>query len=76
MLKFIADLLSSIAQFFSSIADFFVDTFRDLAYVVSLMKEVSPFIGNFLSIFPTVIVTLITATLGIVIIYKFVGREG
>lgn len=76
MLEYIANLLSSIGEFFSSIGEFFVDTFQDLAYVVSLMKEVSPFIGNFLSIFPGVIISLISATLGIVIIYKFVGREG
>lgn len=76
MLEYIANLLSSIGQFFSSIGEFIVDMFLDIAYVVSLMKEVSPFIGNFLSIFPGVVISLITATLGIVIIYKFVGREG
>lgn len=76
MLEYIADLLSSIGEFFSSIGDFFVDTFQDLAYVVSLMKSVSPFIGNFLSIFPSVVISLITITMGIVIVYKFVGREG
>lgn len=78
MLSGIFDILTTITEFFKTVWDFVCTLFDDLAYIVQLLSSFmttlfSP--GGVLSIFPASVLVLLSTSLGIVVVYKVMGRD-
>lgn len=74
MLENIKNILQEIGDFFGSVAGFIVDFIEDIIYIGKLLTNAITEIPNYLTVFPAAIITALTVVLGIVIIYKIVGR--
>lgn len=76
MLKTIVHFLEMILSIIVSLVRFVCELLSNLVYMVSLLKSVSlSFLGYF-SWLPETCVVLIGVGLTVVIVYKFLGREG
>lgn len=74
MLQAIKEVLTNIGNFFSSVWNFLVDLIEDLVYMVKLLGEIVGQIPSLFSWLPTAVLSLLIALVGIVVVYKIIGR--
>lgn len=60
----------------TSIFDFVIGLFQDLIYMIKLLGQVVLNIPAYFSWLPAEVIVLIVTCIGIVVIYKILGREG
>lgn len=60
----------------TSIFDFVIGLFQDLIYMIKLLGQVVFNIPSYFSWLPAGVLSLIVVVIGIVVIYKILGREG
>lgn len=76
MFEFISNILTSIGNFFSTVWDFLIHFFEEIVYVVKLLGTVIISIPSYFTWLPGSVISLIVLGIGIVVIYKIMGREG
>lgn len=76
MLQSIADFFTGMIEIIKSLIDFVVGIVEDLVYVVTLCGTFIIQLPDYFTWLPSVVVSLIITTFGIVVIYKVLGREG
>lgn len=59
-----------------SIFDFIIGFFQDLVYMIKLLGQVVLNIPAYFSWLPSGVIAIIVTCIGIVVIYKILGREG
>lgn len=74
MLEFIKNILSNISNFFTAVWGFLVDLIEDLVYMVKLLGQIVADIPSLFSWLPAGVLALFIALVGIVVVYKIIGR--
>lgn len=75
-MKAILKAIRGIASFFSTIIDAVIGLFEDIAYIVKLTAKALASIPDYFGWLPTSIVSILVVLIGIVVVYKVLGREG
>lgn len=76
MLETIKDFLVGIGDMFVSLWEFVIGFFEDIAYIVKLTGQAVLHIPDIFSWLPAEMVALIVVIIGVVVVYKVMGREG
>lgn len=76
MFEWISNVLSDIANFFSTVWDFIIHVFQEIVYVIQLLGTVIANIPSYFTWLPASVIALLILGIGIVVIYKVVGRDG
>lgn len=76
MLETIKEFIIGIGDMLMSIWDFIIGFFEDIAYIVKLTGQAVLHIPDIFSWLPMEMVALIVVIVGVVVVYKVVGREG
>lgn len=71
----IIEAINGLWSVVQSIFNFVIQFCNDLAGIVTKLGEVGASVGAYLSFFPANLITVMTTILGVVIIYKIVGRD-
>lgn len=69
------EALQGIVNFFVSIVEFVIMVFKDLAFVIKALGMAIINIPNYLGFLPAAIVALFGGCMGIIVIYKVLGRD-
>ena len=72
----IVNFLEGIGNVITSLFGFVVSFFSDLGWIINTLSWAVGIIPNLLGWIPAPILSLITLTLSVVMIYKIMGREG
>lgn len=72
LLKFFEGIGNSIV----SVIDFVIGLFEDLIFMIKLLGQVVLNIPSYFSWLPGEVLALIVIAIGVVVIYKVLGREG
>lgn len=72
----ILDFFKGIGTAITSIFEFVIGLFQDLIYMIKLLGQVVFNIPAYFSWLPAGVLSLIVVIIGIVVIYKILGREG
>lgn len=59
-----------------SIVDFVIGLFQDLIYMIQLLGQVVLNIPAYFSWLPGEVIALVVLAIGVVVVYKILGREG
>lgn len=70
------DFFKSFTDIVSSLVDFVIGLFEDLVYMIKLLGQVVLNIPVYFSWLPGEVLALIVVLIGIVVVYKILGREG
>lgn len=70
------DFVKSITDVIAAVIDFVIGLFQDLIYMIQLLGQVLLNIPNYFMWLPAEALALIVLTIGVVVIYKILGREG
>lgn len=76
MLDAIFKALQDIAQFFSSAWEFLKNTWEEIVWLTSMLKDFLAGLPQYINFLPASIVSLIVLGFGVVVLYKIMGREG
>lgn len=71
----IVNVLTDIGNFFTKIVGFAVQLIEDLVYAVELLGQVLIKMPDYLIFFPSGISSLIIIGIGVVVVYKVLGRD-
>lgn len=70
------DFFKGIANALVSIIDFVISLFEDLIYMIKLLGKVIGNIPSYFSWLPGELLAILVVLIGIVVVYKILGREG
>lgn len=76
MLEAIKNFVSDILDFIEMVYNFVKTLVTDTATLIETVGEAVVSIPEYFSMFPAPVLTLIVAIFGMVVVYKFLGREG
>lgn len=76
MLLDILEVLRSLAQGIVAILKFIPKLLADLVMIVKLTAETAARLPTLFQIFPGVLSSILISILGVVVLYKVMGREG
>ena len=76
MLEAIKNFCSDILDFISMLFDFVKTVITDTATLIKTVGHTVASIPDYFSMFPAELLALIVGLFGIVVVYKFLGREG
>lgn len=76
MLETIKDFIVGIGDMLMSIWDFVLGFFEDVAYVVKLTGQAMAQIPNIFRWLPPELLAIVVLIIGVVVVYKVLGREG
>ena len=71
----IVNVLTDIGNFFAKIVGFAVQLIEDLVYAVELLGQVLVKMPDYLVFFPSGISSLVIVGIGVVVVYKVLGRD-
>ena len=74
MFEWISTVLENIANFFSTVWDFIISVFDEIVYIIQLLGNVLLNIPSYFSWLPSSVLALMVVGIGVVVIYKIVGR--
>lgn len=75
-LSAIVNIVRSIFDFIDLLIEYLIAMGRDIVFVVSLLGSFVSHIPNYFSWLPSQLLAALVSILGIVCIYKLLGREG
>lgn len=70
------DFFKSFTDIVSSLVDFVIGLFEDLVYMIKLLGQVVLNIPVYFSWLPAEVLALVVVLIGVVVVYKILGREG
>lgn len=70
------DFFKSFTDIVSSLVDFVIGLFEDLVYMIKLLGQVVINIPVYFSWLPGEVLALVVVLIGVVVVYKILGREG
>lgn len=76
MLEAIKNAVTNIIDFIEMIYNFIKTLVTDTATLIKTVGHTVASIPDYFSMFPAELLALIVALFGIVVVYKFLGREG
>lgn len=76
MLVQIGNLLETLVQGIIALVKFIPKLLQDLIMVISLVTESAARLPAIFQIFPGVLSSILVSVLGVVVLYKIMGREG
>lgn len=76
MFEWISSILENIANFFSTVWQFIITVFEEIVYIIKLLATVVINIPSYFTWLPPAALALVLVLIGIVVIYKIMGREG
>lgn len=76
MLEAIKNAVTNVVDFIEMIYNFIKTLVTDTATLIKTVGKAVTSIPDYFSMFPAELLTLIVALFGIVVVYKFLGREG
>lgn len=76
MFEWIGNILQSIADFFTAVWEFVKMLVEDIVQLVTLLKDWLAAVPDLFDFLPSQLVTLIVLGIGVVVLYKILGREG
>lgn len=75
MFEFIGNLLQNIADFFSAVWDFILNLVNEIVFVVQSLAKVVSTVPQYFGWLPAGVLTTLLLIIGVVVIYKIMGRE-
>lgn len=75
-MKALIDLITGFVDGVTSIINFIINTLTDLVYMVTLVRDMAGNIPSYFGWLPSAVVTSLVMIVGIVFVYKIIGREG
>lgn len=75
-MQVIIDFFKGFADVITSLVDFVIGMVEDLVYVITLLGEFATQIPAYFSWLPEEALVLVVSGIGLVVIYKVLGREG
>lgn len=75
MLDSIFDAISKIIEFLNTIWEFITDFLKDTFAMIKLVGETVASVPDYLAFLPAEILTAVVGILGVVVIYKILGRD-
>ena len=75
-MQVLIDFFKSFSDIISTLVDFVIGLFEDLVYMVKLLGQVVMNIPAYFSWLPNSVLMLIVTLIGVVVVYKILGREG
>lgn len=75
MLESILDTLTSIGDFFASVVEWVADFIEDLVTMAKYLGQAVIEFPTYFDWMPASVVALLVTAVGIVVIYKFLGRD-
>jgi len=76
MIEFISNILQKIGDFFTAIWEFIKMLVDDIVQLVTLLKDWLSQIPELFSWLPASLLALVVLGIGVVVLYKILGREG
>jgi hypothetical protein len=76
MIEWIGNLLQKLADFFTSLWEFLKGMIEDIVTLVKLLKDWLAQIPSLFDWLPSTLLTLVILGIGVVVLYKILGREG
>lgn len=70
------NFVETISNVITAIIDFVIGLFQDLIYMIRLLGEVVLNIPAYFTWLPAEAIALVVVIIGVVVIYKILGREG
>lgn len=75
-MQVLIDFFKSFTDIVSSFVDFVIGLFEDLVYMIKLLGQVVLNIPVYFSWLPGEVLALVVVLIGVVVVYKILGREG
>lgn len=75
MLDSIFEAISKIIEFLNTIWEFITDFLKDTFSMINLVGETVASVPDYLAFLPPEILTAVIGILGVVVIYKILGRD-
>lgn len=72
----ILDFFKGIGNAIVSVVDFVIGLFEDLIYMIKILGQVIANIPSYFSWLPAELISILLIIVGVVVIYKILGREG
>ena len=70
------DFFLSLGGLIKSLVDFVIGIVEDIAFMAKMLGLVIAHIPNYFSWLPAPVISLFLLILGVVVVYKIIGREG
>lgn len=74
MLEFIKNAIQAISTFFTSVWQIITGLVEDIVYTVKLLGDIVVKIPSFFSYLPPAVLSILIISIGVVVIYKIMGR--
>ena len=75
-MQVLIDFFKGVGNAITSIIDFVIGFFEDLVYMIKLLGQVIVNIPSYFSWLPAEVVAILVLIIGVVVVYKILGREG
>lgn len=75
-MQVLIDFFKGVGNAITAIIDFVIGFFEDLVYMIKLLGQVIVNIPSYFSWLPPEVVAILVLIIGVVVVYKILGREG